>query len=277
MDRVYPRPQPWFSSIWRKKSIPQRPPLILISCLPSSLVQPFLHRRPSPRPPWNTLTRQAPSFQRSSLWTLNLAPLPLKLGRPISMASIHDLCNPEPEEDRPYRPGNKPEQPPSSVPYHPEGMQPHPSRHYSEYSEHSESGTHFNHHSHDRHPRHHPQHYHPYHSSQHKHHHQSNPDEQRYGHSSHNERWTYESKHPYDSQPNGPSHSYDHPMSYQEESKSHFREHTNSTSSGRSIGQDSATTSSIEGSSGNAQNHSIKSEHAHQNAVRSAGLRPDER
>jgi len=203
------------------------------------------------------------------------------------MASIHDLCNPEPEEDRPYRSGIKPEQPPSSVPYPPEGLQPHPSRHYAEYSEYSEynesssqPGTHFNHHSHDRHPRHHPPHYHPYQSSQHKHHHQSNPDEQRYGHSSHSERWAYENKHPYDSrQPNGPSHSYDHPMSYQEESTSHFREHTSSSGSSRSIAQDSATTTttSIEGSSGNAQSHSIKSDHAHQNAVRSSVPRPDER
>ncbi|KAF9364476.1 hypothetical protein BGX34_001405 [Mortierella sp. NVP85] len=67
-------------------------------------------------------------------------------------------------------------------------------------------------------------------------------------------------------------------MSYQEESTSHFREHTSSSGSSRSIAQDSATTTtSIEGSSGNAQNHSIKSDHAHQNTIRSSGPRPDER
>lgn len=188
------------------------------------------------------------------------------------MASIHDLCNPEPEEDQPYRRTDHPSS------YH-QGNLPHPSP-YAEFNGYSESspsqaGTHPSHHSHERPHRHHTQHYQPYPSIQSQHH-PSNPDQQRHhGHpphhySPHNERPSYGDRHLHDPQhqSNGP---YDHPMSYHEQSE----EHTSSSSDRHA--QDFVPTTSAEGNSGYTKHHSAKSGHAHQDTSSRRDSRPDER
>ncbi|KAF8936978.1 velvet factor-domain-containing protein [Dissophora ornata] len=91
------------------------------------------------------------------------------------MASIHDLCNPEPNEDHrrpdyPPGPGAPPPPPPSArshpqhpAPYHhPPDPQAYP-RQYAEHADYNGSPPRSHHsQSHDRHPQHHPQHYQPY-------------------------------------------------------------------------------------------------------------------
>ncbi|KAF9939665.1 hypothetical protein BGZ65_009858 [Modicella reniformis] len=185
-----------------------------------------------------------------------------------NMASIRDLCNPEPEEN---------------LHYHHQGgsMLPHPPRQYPEHNEFSkpnppQAGGHLNHHPHDRLPQHHPQHYQPY---PHRYQHQSKSDKEHYSHlpppselahfrPPHNEQPPYECGYPYVSQfpPGGPSHSHDH----------YPREHINSNNRQTST-EEPASIASVGGDGGNTQYHLTKPEHVQQDTTRRNAARPDER